>query len=257
MMTSLPTHRGDDGSWICQKESISRQYKFLRRIVRLKFNQMDFQFALWQMVYLMTNPGKVYKNSRYRKDTKNQWARDDPAFLVLLAVFLCGSSILFAIILKLSVPGFFQFLLWVIFIDCIGVGLVIASIMWFVCNRVFKVRGGGFDQNVEFGYAFDVHCNAFFPLLVILHVLQPILWHVMIDGDSRLATVLGNSMWMSAMCIYVYISMIGYAALPFLKGTEKLLYCVPIILIMFTFSVLINWNWGRRLIHFYKFRIGE
>ena len=33
------------------------------------------------------------------------------------------------------------------------------------------------DQNVELGYAFDVHCNAFFPLLTILHVLQIVLIH--------------------------------------------------------------------------------
>jgi hypothetical protein len=28
------------------------------------------------------------------------------------------------------------------------------------------------EQSVELGYAFDVHCNAFFPLLLVLHVLQ-------------------------------------------------------------------------------------
>jgi len=28
------------------------------------------------------------------------------------------------------------------------------------------------DYDVEWGYAFDVHLNAFYPLLVILHFLQ-------------------------------------------------------------------------------------
>ena len=32
------------------------------------------------------------------------------------------------------------------------------------------------DQDVEWGYCFDVHLNAFFPCLVLLHVLLPIIY---------------------------------------------------------------------------------
>ena len=35
----------------------------------------------------------------------------------------------------------------------------------------------GSDQKVEWGYAFDVHLNAFFPLLLVLHVVQPFVMH--------------------------------------------------------------------------------
>ena len=68
---------------------------------------MDFQFAFWQMIYLLISPQKVFRDFQYRKrkrkiftveplkfvlyfclETKNQWARDDPAFLVLLSLFL-------------------------------------------------------------------------------------------------------------------------------------------------------------------------
>ena len=45
-----------------------------------------------QMVYLLSNPKIVYKNFTYRKKTKAQFARDDPAFLVLLAGWLVVSS---------------------------------------------------------------------------------------------------------------------------------------------------------------------
>jgi len=51
---------------------------------------MDFEFALWQMIYLFIAPQKVYRNFNYRKQTKSQFARDDPAFLVLLVICLCG-----------------------------------------------------------------------------------------------------------------------------------------------------------------------
>lgn len=86
----------------------TKRYKYLRRIIM--FKQMDFEFALWQMFYLFIAPQKVYRNFQYRKrkcsehcfiysyvyvrkifvETKSQFARDDPAFLVLLGGCLCG-----------------------------------------------------------------------------------------------------------------------------------------------------------------------
>lgn len=69
----------------------SKSYKYLRRL--LKFNQMDFEFAFWQMIYLFIAPQKVYRNFNYRKQTKSQFARDDPAFLVLLVICLCGKCL--------------------------------------------------------------------------------------------------------------------------------------------------------------------
>lgn len=43
----------------------TKRYKYLRRI--MKFDQMDFQFAAWQMFYLFVAPQKVYRNFMYRK----------------------------------------------------------------------------------------------------------------------------------------------------------------------------------------------
>lgn len=41
--------------------------KFIRRLV--KFDQMDFEFALWQMLYLFVAPQRVFRNFGYRKGT--------------------------------------------------------------------------------------------------------------------------------------------------------------------------------------------
>lgn len=133
----------------------AKRYKYLRRL--LHFHQMDFEFALWQMFYLFTSPQRVYRNFHYRKQTKDQWARDDPAFLVLLSIWLCGKNVTRAISSCANFYFFFQFyfnnfftvstvgfglvldmglletlklLLWVIFVDCIGVGLLISTVMW-------------------------------------------------------------------------------------------------------------------------------
>lgn len=47
----------------------TKSYKYLRRL--LKFDQMDFEFALWQMLYLFVSPQKVYRNFNYRKRKQN------------------------------------------------------------------------------------------------------------------------------------------------------------------------------------------
>lgn len=43
----------------------AKRYKYIRRL--FKFNQMDFEFAAWQMVYLFVAPQKVFRNFNYRK----------------------------------------------------------------------------------------------------------------------------------------------------------------------------------------------
>ena len=39
--------------------------QYLRRIFH--FRQMDFEFAIWQMLYLFYKPQNVYRNFQYRK----------------------------------------------------------------------------------------------------------------------------------------------------------------------------------------------
>jgi len=137
-----------------------KRWRYLRRL--LHYKQMDFEFAFWQMVYLLSNPKVVYKNFTYRKKTKAQFARDDPAFLVLLAGWLVVSSAGFAVVLGIGFVSFVKFLLYVIFVDCIGVGLVIATMLWFVSNKFLLKNANNMDIDVEWGYCFDVHLNAFF-----------------------------------------------------------------------------------------------
>lgn len=89
--TTTPYSNGTPSSRDAARHTAgAKRYKYLRRL--LYFGQMDFEFALWQMVYLFTSPQRVYRNFHYRKQTKDQWARDDPAFLVLLGIWLCGKS---------------------------------------------------------------------------------------------------------------------------------------------------------------------
>ena len=55
------------------------------------------------------------------QETKAQFARDDPAFLVLLAALLLVSTAGFSFVLGIHFWAFIKFLLYVIFVDLIGV----------------------------------------------------------------------------------------------------------------------------------------
>ncbi|WKY02245.1 hypothetical protein Q1695_015899 [Nippostrongylus brasiliensis] len=224
--------------------------RFARRFVH--FKQMDFEFASWQMLYLLIQPQKVYRNFLYRKRTKDQFARDDPAFLVLLSLSLFFSSVFYAVALGLTMWSFVKFFLWVVFIDCIGVGVVVATVLWWFSNRFLrKVQ----DQDVEWGYCFDVHLNAFFPMLILLHVLLPIIYPTLVDSPFFLPTALGNTIWFIAAVYYVYITFLGYTALPILHRTQYFLYPMTFLFISWVATITAGWNISRDAMGFYHYRV--
>ncbi|XP_065341393.1 protein unc-50 homolog [Cloeon dipterum] len=230
----------------------AKRYKYLRRILR--FEQMDFEFAFWQMIYLFVSPQKVYRNFHYRKQTKAQFARDDPAFLVLLALWLLISSIGFAVVLRLGVLGFLKFFLYVVLVDCIGVGLVVATALWYVTNR-WLLKPACRDQDVEWGYAFDVHLNAFFPVLFILHVVLLLFYHVFIAQPWFVSLFFGNTLYLLAVGYYIYITFLGYNCLPILQGTKALLYPLTGLIFFYVCSLALTMNVSTAVMNFYHYRV--
>lgn len=229
----------------------AKRYKYLRRIFH--FRQMDFEFALWQMIYLFYKPQQVYRNFQYRKETKAQFARDDPAFLVLLAATLLLTSAGFSLTLGLHFLGFVKFLVYVVVVDLVAVGLVIATALHALANSLVKPQHRG--QDVEWGFCFDVHLNAFFPILVILHFLQLFVYHTLIETDWFLSTLLGNSMWLVALGYYIYITFLGYSSLNILNRTNYFLAPLPVLLLLYILSLAIGWNLSRSLMEFYQYRV--
>lgn len=239
-------------NWSTKQTATAKRCKYLRRI--FKFKHMDFEFAMWQMMHLMVAPQKVYRNFQYRKQTRDQFARDDPAFLVLMAFWLCASSVAFALVLHLHFVGFLKFLLWVVFIDCIGVGICVATLFWFLANKYLR-KPTCMDQDVEWGYAFDVHLNAFFPLLIVLHVIQIILFPVFIGHEWFMSYFVGNTLWLFAVSYYIYITFLGYSALPILKRTEVILYPITFFAIFYIVTLAIGLNLSRGMMNFYMYRV--
>ncbi|XP_050694531.1 protein unc-50 homolog isoform X2 [Eriocheir sinensis] len=230
----------------------AKRYKYLRRL--LKFRQMDFEFAAWQMVYLFIAPQKVYRNFQYRKQTKAQFARDDPAFVVLLCMWLCVTSVGFALVLRLSIASFLTFLAYTVCVDTLAVGVVVATLLWLFTNRRL-IKPTCRDQDVEWGYAFDVHLNAFFPPLLILHFFQLFLYHVFISQDWFVSRLFGNLLWVFAIGYYIYITFLGYSALPILQQPRVFLYALPLLPLLLAVTLLMRVNLCTVLMDFYHYRV--
>ena len=155
---------------------LNRPTQYLARLTDIR--QMDIQSALDQMKTLLsTRPHVVYKTSYYRKQTKNHWARDDPAFCALQLVFLVIASIAYSVSFRAPLIDGLAFLLYSLLFNWLGAGFLIATLAREVANRHLTVHQSSSHvrQSVEWLYAFDIHCNAFFPVFVLLCK-----WHILV-----------------------------------------------------------------------------
>lgn len=197
---SLPTGSSEYGTSglaklgnrkISSNDLYSKQQQYLSRATSL--DQMDMQAALDQMrTILSLTPQRVYKTSYYRKQTKNHWSRDDPAFCVLEVIFIFIASISYNIAFRQQnlILSTITFALQHIFGVFFGCGAIIATLGQYISNNYLShlpnnntnnnsggaASGGSttsgsthhVQQKVEWMYAFDIHCNAFLPFFVVL-----------------------------------------------------------------------------------------
>ena len=70
-------------------------------------------------------PNRVYNTTKLHKQTKNQWARDDPAFVVVLLAMVAVATLAYAIAFRISSAWqLVRLLLSAMLIDFIGLGVV-------------------------------------------------------------------------------------------------------------------------------------
>ncbi|CAN0169536.1 unnamed protein product [Phaeothamnion confervicola] len=203
---------------------------------------MDLEATCDQMITLLTiNPERVYKTAYYRKQTKNHWARDDPGFAVLQALFLMVAAVAFGVVFRLR--GFWHYLWLVVHavaLHWLLFGVMAASLgRWLANGYLLQHRSHSVEQVVEWLYAFDIHCNSFFPLFILLYVVQFLLLPVLL-GKSFLALILSNTLYAVAFSLYFYVSHLGYRALPFLSRTEVFLYPVGAVLLLLALTIVLH-----------------
>src|SRR2546423_1635480 len=114
-----------------------------------KFSQLDFEVSIWEMLTLMYNPRRVYKQIFYHvfscpsynnqsnssdvpyhlgKDsniieTKGRYRRDDPSFVVLLSFFLCVAALAWGLAYARGLLNILKLMLFMVGVDFTLVGL--------------------------------------------------------------------------------------------------------------------------------------
>ncbi|KAJ1718042.1 hypothetical protein LPJ61_006916, partial [Coemansia biformis] len=207
---------------------------------------LDFEYAAWQMMYLLVRPQHVYRSIYYHKQTKNQWARDDPAFMLLQVLAIAGVTAAYAVVGGVGVAGFARALVPLLGINYVLAGVVLATATWAVANRFLRHQNvHAADQRVEWQYALDVHCNAFFVFFAIAYVLQ-LLFLPLLMKTSWISLFLGNTLFAAAAAAYAYITYLGFHAMPFLHRQELFLYAIPLVaaaylVSLFGFNISHHW----------------
>ncbi|KAH9849020.1 UNC-50-like protein [Lenzites betulinus] len=220
--TTSPMPQSNGGQY--RSSSVSNRVPVIfRRLTRV--HQMDFELAAWQLTYLCISPKRVYRNVYFHKQTKNTWARDDPAILILIAACLIVSAVAWSVVYSYSLWGAIELAFLMIIRDFLLGGIVVATAIWFFANRVLlspPSHSTPEDARVEWAYAFDVHTNAFFPLYLTLYLAQLFLVPIVLK-NNWVCLFVSNTLYLAGFAQYVYGIYLGLNTLPFLVRTELLL----------------------------------
>ena len=224
-------------------------FNYLRRICSP--SQMDFEYTCRQMVDLIFSPSKVYELSKYRKRTRNQWARDDPAFIVLLFLFMLVCSVAYGIAFGMTSVGEYGLLIFYTFLQVFVIGSVVATLTSTVANSKMRIVGDAHsvDQHVEWLYAFDIHANALFPTFLLLSVGQYVLLPLLLRPTYS-ACLFANSLYALGGLTYVYITHLGYRSMPFLRNSQAFLMPAGIVLVACILLTIFDLNLCRFTIWF-------
>ncbi|KAJ5510858.1 hypothetical protein N7453_002961, partial [Penicillium expansum] len=251
-------------------QSSVRMPRFFKRL--FKFPQMDFEMAIWEMTSLLIAPKKVFKSIYYHPstiDTFEQKPKTHGTGLIRHSpTYYHSSSLCLGPCLSAGVGAIIRLTFLFVFVHFIGSSLLVSTIGYFIIGRLFGPNGAaaslaglrgsrgrrrgaaqglftqpGEKEQLEFGYCFDVSNRAFFPLYLHLYVVQFLLLPLLTRSPSDfLATFLGNSLYLSALIYYTYITFLGYNALPFLHNTELLLVPILIFAVMWLVSLIAGWG---------------
>ncbi|KAI7834203.1 UNC-50 [Kickxella alabastrina] len=156
----------------------------------------------------------------------------------------------YSVVYGVGVNGFIRSLVQLLVVNYILVGMLLATATWFVANRFLRHQNVHVaDQQVEWMYAFDVHCNSFFTLFVFAYVMQFFFLPVLMK-TSWISLFLGNTLFALAGSAYAFTTYLGFHALPFLHHQEFFLYTIPVIALGYLAS-LFGFNLSHHLVDYY------
>ena len=212
----------------------------------------------------------------YHSRTKHQWARDDPAFVVVLLYQLLIASIAWSLAFAWRTPlQFLGLYAYVACVDFLLLGVLLSTGGWWFANAYLHVDAqpaaapGGHAHSrlaaraagaawaaeerreaVEWLYAFDIHCNAFLPIYVTLYVLQYLLLPLLMR-PGFVPRVAANALYAAAFSAYHYLTFLGYSELPSLDKCEVFVYPIALVLLAFVLSLPLGVNCTQLVAYIY------
>lgn len=216
--------------------------RYLRLLTRPP--ALDFEEASWELWYLLRSPRHAYKSLNYRQQTKTQWARDDPSFVILLSSLIAISALAWGIAYSPSVLGVLRLMLYMVVVDFLVTGVVISSIAYVFTNKVLRKPSQHSEAPLEWAYCFDVHCNSFFVVFLWLYILQFLILPV-VNRTNWLSVIIGNTLYFASFAHYSVITFLGYSMLPFLTRTQTFFYPVIPAFIIYVVACISKWSMVR------------
>ena len=176
------------------------------------------RYTAWFAVQLLTAPKTAYRHVAYHRQTKLQWARDDPAFALALAFLVSGVGAAHGVGFGGGVSGGLRSAARALVLDFGVLGVLAATAGWAAAAAGGGGGGGGEGggpttppSGVEWLYAFDVHCNAALPALLevgaVGYALSP--WLLRGGAGPALAAAL---LYAGGALHYSYLTTLGYSA---------------------------------------------
>ncbi len=103
--------------------------------------------------YLISDvvPPSRYRMTTYHKQTSGRWARDDPAFVLIMAVIMATAACAYCVAFGGSVGHSIYTIVSAVAIDFIGVGVGISTLAWYISNTYLRTQTHSHtvDQKVE------------------------------------------------------------------------------------------------------------
>ncbi|TQD83034.1 hypothetical protein C1H46_031410 [Malus baccata] len=246
----LPTtSRGRSSSSSSRTNPMPIQY--LRRIIKLNVENITFldgEGILGKCgAFVLVSRGEV------ALETKNQWARDDPAFVVICSVLLAVATLAYCAAYDHSAAHAVFVVISVLLFHFLFIGMLLATFCWFLTNSYLREEAPNshvVEQHVEWLYAFDVHCNSFFPMFVLLYVIHYFLSPILV-AHGFLPVLLSNLIFMVATSYYHYLNFLGYDVLPFLERTTFFLYPISVVIVLSPILILSGFSPSRYFMNMY------
>ncbi|KAH7518040.1 hypothetical protein FEM48_Zijuj09G0128400 [Ziziphus jujuba var. spinosa] len=240
--------------------------QYLRRII--KWQQMDIEYTFWQMLHLCTSPKVVgiynfvfcmwnYGNAMNEaistlnitnsnsyvnrldvyligihfllvSETKNQWARDDPAFVVICSLLLAVATLAYCVAYDHSTAHAVFVVISVLLFHFLVTGMLLATFCWFLTNAYLREEAPNshvVEQRVEWQvlnllFATLLQSDSNLTVYLVIHYfLSPLL-----VAHGFIPVLLSNLLFMVAASYYHYLNFLGYdGKLKALLVTDKFL----------------------------------